>query len=154
MSKKTTVTMPAIPTSTPKSIGEFATFLLNLGKLERVDCKTWEKIPGCYQINYNGRVLGAFYLSEKTGTYRILTSSKFFKTIPSNGKIIKNGLDLYVSKCTNIKSGIDFIRNSCHQFVDKANGKAVVLYDKDNFITPKEEPAEEPVSDKVVVTEG
>lgn len=148
--KKTTVTMPALPTKTPKTIEEFATYLAELDKIEDMSCKTWEKIPGCYSIKCRGRIVGEFYLSNKKGTYRISTRSSYFKTLPSNGSVIKNGLDLNVAKCDNITAGISFLRNVCHQFVDKANGKAVTLYEKDNFITEKPEPKQ----DKVEVVEG
>ena len=143
VTKKTTVTMPKLPTKSPKTIEDFANYLEEVGKVEDMSCKTWEKIPGCYSIKCRGHIVGEFYLSKK-GTYRISTRSSYFKTLPSNGSVIKNGLDLNVAKCDNITTGIAFLRNVCHQFVDKANGKEVTLFESDAFITPKE----------VEVTEG
>ena len=141
--KKNTVKMPAIPKTTPKTLEDFATYLLGLNKVGDMSCKTWDKIPGCYSIKCRGKIIGEFYLSKKSGTYRISTRSTYFKSLPSNGRVIKNGLDLNVAQCNNIAAGVSFLRNVAKQIVDKANAATITLYDADDFVTKEEVKVEE-----------
>lgn len=120
------VTVVSIPAA-PATVEGLRKYLLALDKLEDFGVKTWEKIPGCYSVKYRGKIIGEFYISAKNETYRVSTRSAFFaRTDYANFSIIKNGLDLNISRCTSPEAVVAFIKGATAYIAQVANNEKPV----------------------------